>query len=51
MTDKQESTISAALAMIVLFVAILDPKISVILSIVSLVVYAVYKHYSSIKAK
>ena len=43
MNAKTEATISILAAMFVLFSAMLDPRVSVALSVVFLVAFAVYK--------
>lgn len=43
MNEKTEATISILAAMLVLFSAMLDPRVSVALSVIFLVALAVYK--------
>jgi hypothetical protein len=43
MNEKTEATISILAALFVLFSAMLDPRVSVVLSVIFLVAFAVYK--------
>lgn len=43
MNEKTEATISILAALFVLFSAMLDPKVSVVLAVIFLVALAVYK--------
>ncbi len=43
MTEKTEGTIAALAAIFVLFTAMMDPRISAVLSLVFLIALAVYK--------
>ncbi|MCS6843057.1 MAG: hypothetical protein NZ528_01845 [Caldilineales bacterium] len=47
MTDKTEAAIATAAALLVLFTAMLDPRVSAGLAVVLMVVFAVLKLVSS----
>jgi hypothetical protein len=43
MNNQTEGTISTLAALLVLFSAMLDPRVSVVLALVALVAFAIYK--------
>ncbi len=45
MNNKTEATLSAIAAIFVIFVALLDPRISVALSVIFLIALSVFKFY------